>query len=156
VNGGVWKTYNIHTNEPRWFPSTDQTAATCSSIAALVVDWSNTNRLVAGCGNPSNFMSYSSQSNGLLMTLDGGLSWTTTAFPGSSVSKPSNGYNVNLMISGVVLPAGTTILVGVRREYYGDFVVSNSVNRGIWRSIDQGVTWYGFLLFAPFESLNDV
>jgi hypothetical protein len=138
VNGGVWMTQNLHTEKVHWVPSTDQTQASCSSIAALAIDARNTRRLVAGCGNPSNYMKYQSQTNGVMITLDGGVTWNMTSFPGPS----ANGVRQNLVVSDVVLPNGTCILVSVRREYYGDYTISDSSSRGIWQSCDNGATWF--------------
>jgi hypothetical protein len=136
VNGGVWKTDNIHpasANTPiAWLPVTDSAAVTCSSIGALHMDLANSKvirttvdvlwqsprafcchhglflsislslslslsvslslpfvnrlytlwqRVAAGCSMVSNYKMYASELNGVMLTLDGGATWTMTNFP---------------------------------------------------------------------------
>jgi hypothetical protein len=44
----------------------------------MVDDVFDDQRLAAGCGNPSNYMSFSSEMNGVMVTSDGGNTWTMT------------------------------------------------------------------------------
>lgn len=86
-------------------------------------------RVAAGCGNPSNYMSYASELNGVMLTLDGGATWKMTNFPKS------------LHITDVVARAPAVIVASVRREVRMDITISNTNQRGIWVTNNNGESW---------------
>ncbi len=155
VNGGVWKTENIRAQvggklSPHWYPSTDATNATCSSIGALAIDPGNSLRVVAGCGNPSNYGSYQSMTAGVMLTLDGGATWQMTNFGVQSamagVVDTAGGRALQMTVTDVVLQANDCMVVSTRYEYLGNTLISSNgctstCNVGIWRSCDNGATW---------------
>jgi hypothetical protein len=79
VNGGIWKTTNLHTNDNTgttvaWTPLFDASNLMCSSIGQFNMGVSNKNWLVAICSNPSNYAALASELNGGMVSLDAGLS----------------------------------------------------------------------------------
>ncbi len=158
VNGGVWKTENIRAQinnklSPHWYPTTDATNATCSSIGALAIDPNNVLRVAAGCSNPSNYMTYQSMTAGVMLTLDGGATWQMTNFGVQSamagVVDTTSGKALQMTVTDVVLQASNCIVVTTRTEFVGRSIISTNgcfsgsvtCNVGIWRSCDNGATW---------------
>ena len=155
VNGGVWKTDNIRAQKngklsPHWYPSTDATNATCSSIGALAIDPNNALRVAAGCGNPSNYAGYQSMTAGVMLTLDGGATWQMTNFGVQSamtgVRDTTGGRALQLTVTDVVLQANDCMVVTTRSEYVGNNLISSNgcattCNVGIWSTCDNGATW---------------
>lgn len=125
----MWKTTNIHAaaNSPHWVPLTDHASVTCSSIGALAYDAATT-RILAGCSNPSNYQRISSEMGGVMLSKDGGSSWSMVGLSGYS-------------ISDVLFTSSTGLLASVRAEYVGYYSISNSRNRGIWSSSNNGGAW---------------
>ena len=151
----MWKTDNIRAQvggkvSPHWYPTTDATNATCSSIGALAIDKDNVLRVAAGCGNPSNYMSYQSMTAGVMLTLDGGATWHMTNFGVQSamtgVRDTTSGKALQMTVTDVALQASNCIVVTTRYEYLGNSLLSSNgcsteCNVGIWRSCDNGATW---------------
>ncbi|MDB4988062.1 MAG: sodium/calcium exchanger 1 [Myxococcaceae bacterium] len=114
VNGGIWRTNNATAAAPTWTPLTDGQASL--SIGALRMDPTNTNQLLAGIGQFSSFSGAGGPSNGLLLSTNGGTSWTPI-----SVAPLSGRRMTSVAISGNVLLAASS--------------------GGLFRSPDLGVTW---------------
>ncbi len=122
VNGGIWRTADAMKAAPSWTIQTDDHESL--SIAALEFDPTDQGHLtlVAGIGGFSSFGT-EGELIGILRTVDG-TSWK--ALDGGGVL---SGFN----ISGVA-PRGDTIVISVIQA-------NTSVDRGIWRSTDQGANW---------------
>ena len=138
VNGGVWRTENIHAAPERlhWSPMFDhQTDVSCTSIAALAQDVDAPQRLVAGCGLPSSTGQFD-ELNGLMQSLDAGLTW-----------QPLNAFPRDLGIASIALRAPDIITVAVRLQVvyglppFGLALLPTSTQRGVWRSSDGGASW---------------
>lgn len=82
VNGGIWRTNNAQSSQPKWEPLTDFQSSL--SIASLefdptAVDPNNPNKpltLVAGTGRVSSFFREGGDLTGLLYSTNSGTSWT--------------------------------------------------------------------------------
>jgi photosystem II stability/assembly factor-like uncharacterized protein len=126
VNGGVWKTTNATSQNPKWTRLTDGQAS--NSIGALEFDPTDpsSKTLVAGIGRFSSFSNTGGARTGLLRTTDGGTTWT--ALDGGGIL-----FNKN--ISGVAA-RGNTLVVSVNTA-----TPNTTGNIGIWRSTDGGATF---------------
>ncbi len=125
VNGGIWRTHNAMSNDPDWEPLTDQLQS--NSIQTLVFDSSDPTHqtLIAGIGTISSYYFIGGKRLGLLITRDGGDSW-------SSIGQELIGSN----ISGIIAQ-GQTIVVSVD-DNDGDFSCDQT---GLFRSTDGGVSF---------------
>ncbi len=119
VNGGIWKTTNATSPTLQWQPQTDLQSSL--SIGAMAFDPSDptVNTLVAGIGRFSNFGNHGGERTGILVTADGGNTWTN---PGSEGLAGVN-------ISGIAAQ--------------GDEVVVTSNLGGIYKSTDGGENFIG-------------
>jgi hypothetical protein len=109
---------------------TDQQNVTCTSISAVAINPSNRQHLLAGCGSVSSGTATFSELNGVMQSFDAGATWTMLT-----------GFPLNLSISSIVINSNIS-LVSVRRENsVATGIRASSTQRGIWRSIDAGVTW---------------
>ena len=126
VNGGIWKSTNAVSQNPKWKRLTDFQAS--NSIGALEFDPTDPSHktLVAGIGRFSSFGSTGGARTGLLRTTDGGDTWT--AINGGGVLVDKN-------ISGVAA-RGSVLVVSVNTALSFTFG-----NIGIWRSTDGGATF---------------
>ncbi len=126
TNGGIWKTNNAGAASPTWTPQTDGMGS--MSIGALEFDPTDFsyNTLVAGIGRFSSFFRSGGARTGILVTTNGGATWTN---PGSSGLAGEN-------ISGVAA-RGSDIVVAANG--FGGF-------GGLFRSTDGG---------ANFVSITD-
>ncbi len=126
VNGGVWRSTNAVSQNPKWKRLTDGQAS--NSIGALEFDPTDPSHktLVAGIGRFSSLGSTGGARTGLLRTTDGGDTWT--AINGGGVLVDKN-------ISGVAA-RGNVLVVSVNTA--ASFVFGNI---GIWRSPDGGATF---------------
>ena len=143
VNGGVWKSMNIHTADNSglsivWTPTMDTSSLKCSSIAYFNMGLTNRDWLVAVCARPSNYKTIASELNGGMVSLNAGFSWTQF---GSSL--PTGLQLTGVVASGAGTSAGTrTITVSARCQETNDVGSCTMVTQaGIWRSTDNGATW---------------
>jgi RTX calcium-binding nonapeptide repeat (4 copies) len=114
VNGGMWRTENATSLNPTWTPLTDQFGSL--SISALAMDPTNSNVLLAGTGNYSSF-GESGAFIGLLLSTDGGDTWTNIADP----------LLVQNHVSGLAIR--------------GNVVLAGTFFNGLVRSTNGGATW---------------
>jgi len=123
VNGGIWETRNARAADPHWTPLTDRLPAL--SIGALDLDPTDASArtLVAGIGNVSSY-GVSGLLDGLLVTHDGGASWTRL----DHASLTGHSF------TGVAVRGST--IVAAATSYWGSFAPG-----GIFRSTDGGATW---------------
>ena len=141
VNGGVWKTTNATAASPTWTPLTDFESSL--STGALEFDPADENRLIAGIGRFSSFARVGGALSGLLLTTDGGATWT-------SISDP---LLVDESISGVAA-RGNLLLASANG-------ISSPSTGGLFRSTDNGVTWNlvsgtnGFPIGGVFDLVGD-
>jgi len=137
INGGIWKTTNATAATPIWTTTTDN--ASSLSITSLDIDPANLNNLVAGIGRRSSLSSVGGALTGLLITTDGGTTWTPPAGNASL-----QGYN----IYGVAI-RGNTILAAARdqRDVNGELIG----NGALWRSADAGNTFTQVNVFGLTE-----
>jgi hypothetical protein len=146
TNGGVWRTENIHAAPERlhWSPMFDhQTNVSCTSIAALAQDADAPQRLVAGCGLASSWLSQFDELNGLVQSLDAGLTW-----------QPLSAFPRDLGVASIALRAPSVITVAVKLQVlYGTQPAPASKQRGVWRSADGGASWAKIAL--PGVAIDD-
>ena len=84
VNGGIWTTTNANTSDGNvtWTARTDNQLSL--SIAALALDPTNTQNLIAGVGPISNGAMTSGPLVGIMISNNGGKDWTTRAVDGAA------------------------------------------------------------------------
>ena len=135
VNGGVWRSDNFNAGTAAtWRPVTD--GALCNSITSMAVSTDNSSFVVAGCGSTSNDGGLSGEWRGVLVSLDGGQTFTT-----------SPGWRVGLRVSGVAVSGSAAIFASVDQVRIGGSVSSGDVPlgtsplAGIWLSADAGRNW---------------
>jgi hypothetical protein len=119
TNGGVWKTVDALAAVPGWTPLTDGFPSL--SIGALEMDPANPDVLVAGFGRFSGLVRIGGALDGLLLTTNGGATWTQIRHP----------LLIDRNVSAIA-KRGATIVVGADGA---------SLGPGLYRSIDTGVTW---------------
>jgi hypothetical protein len=119
INGGIWRTRNATDVRPHWTPLTDHLPSL--SIGALEFDPANADRLLAGTGRFSSLAFFGDVLNGLLLTSDGGDSWTEITHPlllGENIS--------GVAVRGDLLLAASNGTFGLG---------------GLFRSTDGGSSW---------------
>jgi len=143
AQGGVWKTTNGGTN---WSPMTDsQLSISSGSLAVdpVIGDCTggHTGSIYYGTGE-ENFAFDSFYGAGVLISHDGGASWTkdntfvnvTAGTP--SVITPESASAAGPFIGGITVdPANSQILLAAVEG------ISSQAHSGIWRSTDGGANW---------------
>jgi hypothetical protein len=119
VNGGIWRTKNATHARPDWKPLTDD--LTSLSIGALEMAPANPRRLLAGIGRFSSFGQAGGALSGLLLSRNGGDSWTEIVDP----------LLVGQNMSGVAIRG--RVLLAAANGFFG--------GGGLFRSTDLGATW---------------
>ncbi len=125
VNGGIWRTMNATAARPIWTPLTDD--MTSPSIGALEFDPADPNRLLAGIGRCSSFGRGGSFLTGLLLTTDGGDTWTPI----------DDERFINENMSGVAV-RGDLLLASANGLFRNS---PGGGECGLFRSTDGGMTW---------------
>lgn len=167
VNGGVWRTDNATAASPTWTPQTDGQESL--SIGALELDPTDAtnNTLVTGMGRFSSFGRRGGSLEGILVTNDGGATWTNpgsvglvgqnvsgVAARGSEIVVSGNGNNGSGGLfrstdGGATFSSITNGLPGSSPDIF-DLVVDPSnplrlfasvEDQGIYRSDDFGISW---------------
>ncbi len=168
VNGGIWRTGNATAAVPTWTRQTD--TQTSQSIAALRFDPTDATRqtLLAGIGRVSSIGGAGGALAGLLLTTNGGNTWTALNGGGTLTSKDiravaprgsvlvvaatdglyrsTNTGSSFVLVSGA---GGSGLPSGLPTDLVGDpgnnsllyTVMFNSPTPGIYRSTNTGSTW---------------
>ncbi|MCR9294279.1 MAG: GEVED domain-containing protein [bacterium] len=136
VNGGVWRTSNATSGNPKWTPLTDRQSSL--SIGALELDpTDSTNQtIVAGLGRYSSYGQVGDQRRGLLRSTDSGEFWEPL---------DGNGALVGANVSGVA-PRSEFLTVSVN-------VADNfsCPNVGVFHSQDSGATFSQVLSGVSYD-----
>src|SRR2546429_868285 len=132
VGGGVWKTTNCCSASTTWTVVTDDPLIATIAIDTIVIDPNNHNTIYAGTGD-LNFGSFSMGSQGILKSIDAGVTWTVL------------GANVFGMIYNE--PAGQfpqyNAVGKVRVDPNNSNKVVAGTKQGVYFSYDAGVNWTG-------------
>jgi hypothetical protein len=143
--GGVWKTTNCCDGNTTWVNTTDNSATSepiqNSAIGDLTLDPNNPDILYAGTGD-LRFGSFSFGSNGVLKSVDGGLTWTVK---GADVFNPFYPPSAGLppqyqAIGKVVVDPNNSNIVVV------------GAKTGVYLSYDGGDNWTGPCLTNAFPT----
>jgi len=134
-SGGIWQAATVDTSDtvfgPHWVALSNDT--TCNAITAMAVSLTDTNVLVAGCGLATPVTGFWEGWGRLILSMDGGKTFTSLVPLPMSVSISS------------ILVFGNTIIVGARYAHLGDdsfdIVQSFFPGGGLWASFDLGKTW---------------
>jgi hypothetical protein len=130
AGGGVWKTTDAENSSPTWTPLTDNIPGTTDSMGAIAIAPSYPHVLYAGTGEANNSVD-SNYGEGILVTKDGGSTWTLEnpggMFTGLTVSKiavdPTNADVAYAAVGNV----------GENKAYIP--------GAGLYKTTDGGVTW---------------
>src|SRR5437667_2138334 len=132
VGGGVWKTTNCCSASTTWTVVTDDPLIATIAIDTIVIDPNNHNTIYAGTGD-LNFGSFSMGSQGILKSIDAGVTWTLL------------GANVFGMIYNE--PAGQfpqyNAVGKVRVDPNNSSKVVAGTKQGLYFSYDGGANWTG-------------
>ena len=120
VNGGIWRTNNGTTSRPDWHPLTDDFHSL--SIGAMAFDPNDPNTILAGIGRYSSFAQAGGDRVGVLLSKDGGNTWTHPNLPFGDPSSKN--------ISGVAVDGDRLVASA------GPFCCTS-----VYRSLDGGATW---------------
>ena len=123
VNGGVWKTTNATSDDPVWTPLTDHLSSL--SMGDLEMDPTDPETLLGGIGRSSSFGQTGGELTGLILTRDGGETWTELSDP-LLVGKDISG----VWVQGDLMMAASN----------GGFDFASGTG-GLFRSTDGGNTW---------------
>jgi hypothetical protein len=129
AGGGIWETTNAQSANPTWTPLTDNVPGTTDSMGAVAIAPSNPQVIYAGTGEANNSAD-SNYGEGILVSTDGGTSWTLEnpggIFTGRTVSKIVVDPNHANIAYAAIADRG---------------VNGQSGNTGIYKTTDGGVTW---------------
>ena len=141
ASGGVWKTTDATAAVPTWTPLTDNLTDANGNplplfMGAIAVAPNNHNVIYAGAGEANN--KHSNYGDGILVSTDGGATWTVDnpngVFTRLAVAKiavdPTNADIAYAAVSGF---AQTGVAGGENNGLGG--------NTGIWKTTDGGATW---------------
>src|SRR5437660_1849946 len=141
VGGGVWKTTNCCSASTTWTVVTDDPLIATIAIDTIVIDPNNHNTIYAGTGD-LNFGSFSMGSQGILKSIDAGVTWTVL------------GANVFGMIYNE--PAGQfpqyNAVGKVRVDPNNSSKVVAGTKQGLFFSYDGGANWSGPCFTNPFST----
>ena len=122
TNGGVWKTSNATATNPDWTPLIDDMGA--MSIGAMAFDRNDPEVVLVGFGRYSSFGRRGGDRNGLLLSTDGGATWTKLDDP----------LLIDMNVSGLSIDGDRLVVSG------NGYTVAEA-HRGVVRSMDGGATW---------------
>ncbi len=126
AGGGVWKTANAGST---WTPLTDtqQTLA----MGAIAVAPNNASKIYAGTGEANNAAD-SNYGFGILVSNDGGATWTLA-------TGPANAFNRTSVARIAVDPTNANVAYAALGSPYTENGLTG--NTGIWKTTDGGITW---------------
>lgn len=150
VNGGIWKTNNATNSSPTWTPLTDDLSSL--SIGDLEMDPNNSNRLLAGIGRPSSFAGRGGDLTGLLLTEDGGASFTEINSPLFTTPNGDGLEFAAVYINDQVLLAASNGGFTNLRDIEAAF---GNRTGGLFRSEDGGATWDSVEVLPPTPEAPD-
>jgi hypothetical protein len=149
AQGGVWKTRNATSKNPRWEPLTDHEASL--AVGSIAIDPVDPRIVYVGTGEPNRSCdSYYGQ--GILRSTDGGEHWKLLGGGGGVFNNPGPfvGRSVAKIIidpatagsrNHTTLWASTTIGVFSGGTIQTCSIANPSTPFGLWRSQDSGATW---------------
>ena len=137
AGGGVWKTTNGGTS---WVPLTD-TQSTLF-MGAIAVAPSNGQVIYAGTGESNNSVD-SFYGRGILVSQDGGATWTLTTGPNNALDRQS-------VARITVDPTNPAVAYAAVADFASNGL-SNS-NAGIWKTTDFGATWTNTTAAVGFDA----
>lgn len=143
--GGVWKTTNCCSANTTWVNTTDYSATTepiqNSAIGDLTLDPNNPDVLYAGTGD-LRYGSFSFGSNGVLKSIDGGLTWTVK---GADVFNPAYPPSAGL-------PPQYQAIGKVVVDPNNSNIVIVGAKTGVYLSYNGGDDWTGPCLTNAFPT----
>jgi hypothetical protein len=122
VNGGIWKTENGAQTSPTWEPLTDNKLPALS-IKSLALSPVNPQEIFAGTGSTSSFGLAGNRGFGVAHSTDAGATWEVLA------ARTFRGRVINSIVP-TTLRNGNVVLAATAES-----------NGGVWRSIDDGVSF---------------
>ncbi|HWG21331.1 MAG TPA: hypothetical protein VG225_12445, partial [Terracidiphilus sp.] len=126
AGGGVWKTTDGGTT---WTPLTD--SQTTLAMGSIAVAPSNGQKIYAGTGE-ANSSGDSNQGYGILVSNDGGASWT--------LENAGGAFAGNVIGQIAVDPTNANTAYAAVGSDYSENGISY-INAGIWKTTDGGTTW---------------
>jgi subtilisin-like proprotein convertase family protein len=160
ASGGVWKTNNFLTNDPRgpsWTPLTDFGPITGVSISSIAVFGRNNDpkqSVIYALTGESNALFFQNQGLpqidvgqtsygvGVLKSSDGGATWSlldstdNTAPFGSRDHVFAGTTGFKILVDPHLTPSGENIVYMALGE-----INNNTAQNGVWRSVNSGKTW---------------
>jgi hypothetical protein len=157
AGGGIWKTSDATNASPTWTPLTDNVTDSNGNplplfmgAVAETVDSNNNDIVYAGMGEANN-SGDSYYGEGILVSKDGGATWTQT-------TGPNNAFIRNTVAKIAIDPGDTT--GGTALAALSDRSVNGLPGRtGIWETQDFGATWTnvtGAVGLSTTDSWSDV
>jgi len=134
--GGVFKSADWGAN---WIPIFDDVGV--QSIGSIALNPQNTQVIYVGTGE-ANSAADTYEGNGLYKSTDGGVTWANVGLP--------NSYHIGRIVVDPLRP--DTVYAAVGGKHFGTL---NS-ERGLYRSIDAGVTWEQKLYISDSTSCIDL
>ena len=134
-SGGIFKTTN---GGQDWNPIFDNEITT--AIGAIAIDPNNSNIVYAGTGDP-NISGYPLIGNGIYKSIDGGLNWEHMGLS-----------NTRTTARIVIDPSNTNIIFAATMGL--PFALDD--NRGLYRSLDGGLSWEQVLFLDSSAGVVDV
>ena len=129
AGGGVWRTANGGTT---WTPLTDSQVTL--SMGALAISKSNPMVIYAGTGEANNSLD-SNFGRGILVSSDGGTTWTLR-------TGPANVFSVNRMACSkiVIDPTNASVAYAAMSDAAANGIFANGIT-GVYKTTDGGVNW---------------
>ncbi len=145
VGGGVWKTLNCCSGTTTWSMLTDDPMISTTSIDSVVLDPNDHNTIYAGTGD-LNYGSFSMGSQGILKSVDGGVSWTILGADvfGAAYTQPAGQFPQYDAVGKVRVDPNNSsnIVVGTKK--------------GLWFSYDAGANWTNCLTNGFSSQRQDI